>query len=343
MFGKEKRRIASLIAISTLLFSCGKEALKIEGQTQGTTYHIIVSDEDAQLTKLAIDSILSDFDRSLSAYIDSSVISKMNRAHGTYNIPVSDIYFIPCYQISQRIFLMTKGAFDPSVFPLVEAWGFMKKMKNPPTQTQVDSLLQFVDFTPGVHHSLLEEKRTYRKRDSRFRLDFNAIAQGYSVDVLAEYLQKKGMQNFFVEIGGEIRVQGLNPSGEPWNIGVDVPEESNSGRDGRAIGQVLSLKNGALATSGNYRKFYEKDGKKYAHTLNPRTGMPAENEILSATILGENAAESDGVATAIMVMGLTEAKIWLSKNTQYQALLNYALPNGSIGVYATAGMKKLLQ
>jgi len=346
MFGNAKRKAASLSVISLvfLITSCSTKVQKIEGETQGTTYHITIVGGEQTIHKTSIDSIFKTFDTSLSTYQSNSVISDFNTSENGIWIPKEDQYFFKCLELSKSVHSLTNGAFDPSVFPLVEAWGFMKKMDQPPSKEQVDSILQFVNFTAGdIWHQ--DKKTTFLgKKDPRFKLDFNAIAQGYSVDVIADYLVSNGIENYFIEIGGELRVAGKNAEGKKWRIGVDLPVESNEGKGAREIGQVLELGKGGLATSGNYRKFYEKEGKKYAHTLNPKTGFPAENELLSATVLAPNAGLADGYATAFMVMGLSGTKEWLKlhPSEKLEVLLIYTDANGEMKIFTSNKMKKML-
>ena len=227
----------------------------------------------------------------------------------------------------------------------MELWGFLKDTERLPTQIQVDSTLAFVGFTEKELWKLEKNGENYNfiKNDPRLKLDFNAIAQGYSVDVIGDYLRKKGCKNFYIEIGGEIVVAGNNSEGSAWRIGIDKPVSSNSGKGDRVISAVLSVQNKGIATSGNYRKFYKKDGKIYAHTLNPKTGHPAENELLSTTVVADNAAEADGMATAFMVMGLSESKRFLTNHPEYEAFFIYTEKENKIGSFATKGMTKMLE
>ncbi|MCT4559736.1 MAG: FAD:protein FMN transferase [Crocinitomicaceae bacterium] len=317
MFGKRKHKAVSWFAIScSILVACQQSTDKtlIRGEAQGTTYTIILPDKEPIL-KESIDSLLKDFDQSLSTYDENSLISQINAASGSIKIPKSDSYFSACFQLSKKVHQLTEGAFDPTVFPLIKAWGFFKEMENVPTDRQIDSLLIFTGFDKvNLTQNVVE------KRDERVSLDFNAIAQGLSVDVVCEYLQNRGVLNYFVEIGGEIRVKGFNPDGNEWRIGVDVPTE-NPKVDVREIQDVLELTDGAVATSGNYRKFYIKDGKKYAHTLDPKTGRPAENDLLSATVIAQSAGLADGLATAFMVMGTDKTKNWLTDHPEIKVYL----------------------
>lgn len=291
------------------------EGVVFHGETQGTTYTIILAEDKANFTQKEITDLLHAFDLSLSTYIDSSVISRFNRSEKELELIDTTGFFKKCYELSKDIYHRSFGAFDPSVFPLVEGWGFMKDLKTPLSPLKVDSILHFVSFEEDKFHETLfdGDKIKLTKKDRRFKLDFNAIAQGQSVDVLAHFVRSRGHKNFYVEIGGEMIVQGKNREGLRWKIGIDVPKES-ANKEVRQLENVLSITDRAIATSGNYRKYYVKDGKKYAHTLDPRTGYPVQHSLLSATVISNNCATSDAYATVFMVIGLEETKKFLDKN-----------------------------
>jgi thiamine biosynthesis lipoprotein len=285
----------------------------IQGKTQGTTFVVKTSEDSLLTTPKELSSLLEEFDLQLSGYIPNSVLSKFNAMDEDQSLDISDYpEFEKCYALSQQVYERTNGAFDPSVFPLVKAWGFFKEMNNPPSSSQIDSILMFTGFENHLHHSL--QNGRLQKIDPRFELDFNAIAQGLSVDYLASMLEEKGQSSYFIEIGGEIRAKGVNNEGKPWIVGIDQPTEDNDGPGERKLENYLGLKNVSVATSGNYRKFYEKDGKRYSHTLNPKTGLPVKHNLLSATVIAESAAIADGYATAFMTMGVEETMLFLKKN-----------------------------
>ncbi len=334
-----------------LLVSCGQEAeikaiegAVFTGETQGTTYTIILAEEKANFTQEEITNLLKTFDLSLSTYVDSSVISRLNYSENTIRIVDSTNYFKNCYFLSKEVFDRSNGAFDASVFPLVEGWGFMKDLKTPLTKEKVDSILQFVSFEKNKLHEIKFQGDTIilTKKDKRFKLDFNAIAQGQSVDVLSDFISSRGHKNYYVEIGGEMIVKGKNREDQPWKIGIDVPKE-NTKSEVRQLENVLSISNRAIATSGNYRKFYIKDGKKYAHTLDPRTGYPVKHSLLSATVISSDCATSDAYATVFMVIGLEETKKFLEKN-QDLGLEVYLLfdKDGEIGRFYSPSAERYL-
>jgi thiamine biosynthesis lipoprotein len=349
MFGKEKLKIVLwFVTSSTLILSCKEKQIvqQIQGETQGTTYSITLLENKQEIKKESIDSLLHAFDLSLSGYIPNSSVTAFNSATNEYVVPATDFYFLPCYELSKKVCERTNGAFDPTVLPLMKIWGFLKDDTKLPTQTQIDSIKNFIGFqNPSLYH--VTKKGTnvvFVKNDPRLQFDFNAIAQGYSVDVVADYLKLKGYKNFYVEIGGEIYVSGHNSEGNPWRLGVDKPVPSNDGKNKRIISAVINLSEGGIATSGNYRKFYKKDGKIYAHTLDPISGYPAENELLSATVVAKSAAIADGMATAFMAMGLEKAKEYLKTKDkdQLEALFIYRGEGNTIDSYATRGMEEMM-
>ena len=297
----------------------------IQGTTQGTTFQIKTSDDSLLLSPIEIAALLADFDQELSGYIDTSLLSQFN-ADSTIVLDRTT-YFEKCYDLSYGVFESTNGAFDPSVFPLVRAWGFFKNPTSPPIQESIDSILRFTGFTQGHHHTT--ENGILKKSTPGFQLDFNAIAQGFSVDVVADYLDARGQQSYYIEIGGELRLKGKNAEGKNWIIGIDVPSEENDGEATRELENYLSLSDVGLATSGNYRKFYEKDGRKYSHTLNSKTGYPVQHNLLSATVIAESAALADAYATAFMVMGVEETMEFIAENKDVKLEVYLLFENAS--------------
>ncbi|MEX1001250.1 MAG: FAD:protein FMN transferase [Crocinitomicaceae bacterium] len=286
------------------------DIIEYYGNTQGTTFSVIIND-DIELKQEEIEAMLAQFDQALSGYIPNSIISKLNNAPaGLFSYQDEFGYFNACYELSKEMYQLTNGAFDPTVYPLVDGWGFMQDIENVPDSSAIDSLRALVGFKKGQHFDFkytidegdtLPASQIY-KRTPQAKLDFNAIAQGYAVDVLAEMIEEKGAENYFVEIGGEIRVKGKNAEGDYWRIGIDKPIE-HSTAETRQLQEVVRLNNKSIATSGSYRKFYEKDGIKYSHTLDPTTGYPVTHSLLSATVVADDCAIADALATALMVMG----------------------------------------
>jgi FAD:protein FMN transferase len=321
----------------------------LTGYTQGTTYTIITGDPKLLVTKDDVDKLLAQFDTSLSGYIPSSMVSRFNKSKGELlTFEDKHGFFSRCLEKSMEVYELTDGAFDPSVYPLVAGWGFLKDPKLEMSAKQIDSLLAYVGFRKDIDFVYRKEsgsRFTLGKKRPGLKLDFNAIAQGQSVDEVAAFLESRGHANYFVEIGGEIKVKGRNREGHFWRIGIDAPKESNDGREEvRDITNVVNLKMGAIATSGNYRKFYEKDGVKYSHTINPKTGYPVQHSLLSATVWTDNCAMADALATAFMVMGVEETKTFLQKhhNLKIEVLLIFQNEKGRMEKFFTPGMRKFL-
>lgn len=325
-----------------ILFSCGdqkpqRQKIVVDGYAQGTTYKIIYISNDGIDYQRAIDSTLIAIDNSMSTYQKKSLISKWNQSEDGDKI-VFDENFVQVYNISKVVFKETKGLFDPTVAPLVNAWGFGFEKESEITKNVIDSILLLVGFdrlsSPhGAGAFVL-------KFNSKVMLDFNAVAQGYTVDVLADLLEKKGIQNYLVEVGGELKAKGLNMNDTLWRIGIDKPIAELEERE---IEAIVNLENKALATSGNYRKFYEKDGKKYSHTINPKTGYPVEHNLLSATVITDDCGYADAYATSFMVMGLKGTKDFLSLHKEIDALLIYSDENSDLQMFMTEGVRDFIE
>lgn len=316
-----------------LLYSCNREVTydNFAGFAQGTTYSIVFENngkyQPATLKK-DVEKILHEFDLSLSLYTDSSILTKVNRNEDV----TADRYFSEAFSKSVAITMLTDGAFDITVGPLVKAWGFGPDSHKNFSESKRDSLLKLV----GMEKVRMTDGKVI-KADPDIKLDFNAIAQGYSVDVVCDYLSSAGLKNYLVEIGGEVRVRG-DKQGLPWRIGIDRPEDNNN-VPGNDLQAIISMKNRSLATSGNYRKFYVEDGVKYSHTIDPRTGYPARNQLLSATILADECATADGIATACMVFGKDKTIEFLNMHPEYDAFLVYSDDNGNYQTWATENLK----
>lgn len=275
----------------------------IKGKAQGTTYIVKTSDDSLYITPDELSTFFEEFDNELSTYKSSSLIARFNDGMLNEFDLDSTKYFKTSYQLSAQVSQNTDGAFDPTVFPLVKVWGFFQNPQESPDQHQIDSVMSLVGF--GDQSLMIVENGTLKKKEERVMLDFNAIAQGQSADEIAAILNERGQENFFIEVGGEISTKGINDRDTKWVIGIDEPKESNTGISGkRELENYLSISNRAVATSGSYRKFYEKNGEKYSHTINPRTGRPVQHNLLSVTVVGENAATCDAYATAFMTMGV---------------------------------------
>ena len=262
-----------------------------------------------------IEAELMKVDGEFSMFNDSSTVSHINRNE---EAPLSEM-FLEVFNLSQSVYDETAGAFDVTVAPLVNAWGFGFKASEFPSDEIIDSIRSFVG-QEGVNvlnrggHSVIE------KNDSRMMLDFSAVAKGYGCDVVARMFRKHGVKNFMIEIGGEIVVSGVNPDKKKWSVGVNKPVEDIA-QDITEIDTILTITDCAMATSGNYRNFYERDGKRYAHTIDPHTGKPVSHSLLSATVIAPSCAVADAFATAFMVMGDEKARELLAKHKELKALL----------------------
>lgn len=320
-----------------ILFSCGesapiKQKMVVEGFAQGTTYNITYITTDGINHQRAIDSMLIEIDNSLSTYQKKSLISKFNQADSVGEI---DQLFTDVYTISKQVYEATNGAFDPTVAPIVNAWGFGFDNLHSTDSSVIDSLLNFVDYK-----KISLNKQNISKVEKGVMLDFNAVAQGYSVDVLGDLLEKRGIENYLVEVGGELKAKGVNMNDTLWRIGIDRPLPDLKERE---IEAIVNLDNKALATSGNYRKFYEKDGTKYSHTINPKTGYPVQHSLLSATVVVDGCGYADAYATAFMVMGLAKSKEFLVKHKEIDALLIYSNENGDLQTFITDGLSRFIE
>jgi thiamine biosynthesis lipoprotein len=331
------KALVFLIAVPLIFFSCkgGKHQFgNISGFTQGTTYSIIYQDPgkfEADSIKETIENIFHNFNMSLSLYEDSSVISKINRNEKI----LPDTFFIEVFNKSEKISALTNGAFDITVGPLVKAWGFGPDEHKNFDRSKLDSLMNLVGYRKV---SIIEGRLV--KSDPGICLDVNAIAQGYSVDVICRYFDRMEIENYLIEIGGEVRVKG-NKNGEFWKIGIDRPSDSNM-TPGKDLQAIIKLKDRALATSGNYRKFYIENGIKYSHTIDPETGYPAKNQLLSATIIAKDCATADGIATACMVMGKERAIEFIEKNKEFDAYFIYSDVNGNFLTWISKNLRKYI-
>ena len=345
---KKYLKIAFLVAliVGTVLIireNSSKTYQRDEGKIFGTFYHITYQSKENLHDEILAE--LQRVDQSLSMFNDSSTISRINRNEA---VDLSaDSLFVEVYAMARRIAEDTDGAFDITVAPLVNAWGFGFKNEQMPSEAAVDSLRAFVGYQKV---SLVEGKSQFniqhstfkiQKSDPRTMLDCSAIAKGFGCDLVGRLFRQKGIENYMIEIGGEVVVGGVNEEGEKWHIGVAKPEEApeKSNNELQAILELpLSSPHlveafSALATSGNYRNFYVKDGKRYAHTIDPRTGHPVQHSILSATVIADNCATADAYATAFMVLGLDETKRILDRHPDLLAYLIYTDSTGNYAIW----------
>lgn len=302
-----------------------------EGQIFGTFYHITYQNDSSIQTDILAE--LQKVDNALSMFNKESIISHINRGE---NVETNEM-FESVFNLAEKISDNTDGAFDITVAPLVNAWGFGFKTGNPPTKQTVDSLRAIVGYKKVklVNHRIT-------KSDARVMLDCSAIAKGYGCDVVARLLEKRGIKNYMVEIGGEVVTHGISEKRLPWKIGVTKPSDDSLNVNNE-LQTVLNVKDRAMATSGNYRNFYYRGGKKYAHTIDPATGYPVQHSILSATALAKRCAEADAYATAFMVMGMEKAKKVLEKHPELMAYLIYSDDKGDLQVWYSPSMEDKIQ
>ena len=302
---------------------------KDNGLIFGTIYNITY--QHASNLKEDIEAELHRFDGSLSPFNDTAVITRINRGEDI----AGDTLFCNVFRRSMEISRETEGAFDITVAPLANAWGFGFKKGEFPDSATVDSLRRLV----GYDKVELTADGHVRRQDDRMQLSCSAVAKGYAVDVIAQLLRRRGVKNFMVDIGGEVVVSGQNPQGVSWRIGINKPVDDSLSLN-QDLQTVLTLTDVGIATSGNYRNYYYHEGKKYAHTINPHTGYPALHNLLSATVIARDCMSADAYATAFMVMGLERAKAFVEARPDLDAYFIYADSAGSYQTYMTQGMER---
>ena len=301
-----------------------------EGMVFGTIYKITYQhDDDLQED---IKQALMEVDNSLSPYNPNSIITRINHNEDT----TLNAHFTHVYGLAQQISAETEGAFDITVAPLVNAWGFGFKHSIDIAPNVIDSLRQFV----GYQKTRMEGGKIV-KDDERLMLDCSAIAKGYGVDVVARTLDQKGVKHYMVDIGGEVVLKGKSPRMKDWRIGINKPIEDSLSVN-QELQTILEISNIGMATSGNYRKFYYKDGKRYAHTIDPRLGTPVQHNILSATVLAKDCTTADAYATAFMVMGLEKALDFCQKHPELNAYFICDGEGESYEIHYTPGMEKYI-
>lgn len=298
--------------------------VSLTGETQGTTYHIKYRDERQRPFQKEIDSLLADIDKCLSIYRTDSEISEFNRSMiHRFRLP----HFYAVLKKSAEIFRATEGAFDPTVLPLVEAYGFGPTKRPKGAPVNVDSLLQYVGFQYITFDSV-----SVVKQKANIRLDLNSIAQGYSVDQVAALLEAQNIQHYMVEIGGEVRTKGRKNDGQPWTIGIENPLHPAK------LQTKLNLNDRAMTTAGNYRNRYEANGQVFSHIINPKTGEMEQSAILSVTVFAQDTITADGYDTAFFVMGLESVKEFLVTRKDMDVYILYTDDVGQLNTFSTAGL-----
>ena len=330
------RKYLSILILLFAITACNNnqqlKEVSFQGAAQGTYYMVKYYDVEGRNLQVEVDSILNAFDQSLSLWVPNSIISKVNRNEDTK----LDTYFIDNYNLSQKVANETNGAFDCTLGPLIEAWGFGFRQKMKLTQEKVDSIKAFTG-----HDKVHLENQYLIKADGRMEINFNAIAQGYSVDLLGAFLSSKGINDFIIDVGGEVLTKGLKPEQKKWVVGIQKPTKES---DGEIEAQVtVELTEMAFVTSGSYRKYYEENGKRFSHMIDPKTGYPVTHSLLSVTVLSKTCAEADAYATAFMVMGFEKAIAFVNGRPDLEAFFIYANENGEMQSFSTEGLENLIR
>lgn len=293
---------------------CGSvEKQQFFGTTQGSYYSIIYYDEQNRDFSGDFDSIFREIENTLSLWDENSMISRVNR--NDESVVLNQI-FIDNFNYAMRAAELSEGYFDPTVGPLVSAWGFHFKDGVEMTPEIVDSLKQFV----GYHKIKIEDGKVI-KENPDMTLDFNAVAQGYTTDMIGDFLLLNGVENFLVDVGGEILAMGNKPNGDLWKVGIEKPAEDKDAE--RIVQEIVELKDKSIVTSGNYRKYVERNGKRYSHSIDPNTGFPAANNMLSATIICDDTSWADCLASICMLVGMERAKEILATQKDVKAFFIY--------------------
>ncbi len=330
------RKISIFTLLAGIIMACGPldrapQMINIRGMVFGTYYSITYYEDDGIVFQEAIDSLFRDFNRSLSFYDKESLLSRINRNEETR----VDEYFEVVFTRAQEISRETDGAFDATVFPLVNAWGFGFSERADMSLEMVDSLLQFV----GYEKVWLEDGHIV-KADDRVQLDFNAIAKGYAADVVGFFLESEGVETYLVEIGGDLTARGVKPDGSKWRIGLETPAGEMD--EVQEWEYYVAFKDAGLATSGDYRRYYEEDGRRYSHTIDPKTGYPIDHQLMSVSVFAEDGMSADAYATAFMVLGLEETIAFVERREDLEAYLIFAADDtDTYGHYASTGLELL--
>lgn len=325
-----KKDTLLLIAGLVLWGACSRQPQKmlLQGEAQGSYYAVTYYDPMSRNFQRSIDSIFHAVDNSVNLWVDTSVISKVNR-----NEPVTlDSIFTANFRIAQEAARLSDGYFDPTISPIVAAWGFSYKNGDSLTAERIDSLRQLVDY-----RKIRLEDGQVIKENPDMQLDFNAIAQGYTSDLIASFLESKGIENYLVNTGGEIMAKGGKPDGQPWIVGIEKPADR---WDADQVVQVrVELRDKGLVTSGSTRKYVERDGRRYSHCIDPTTGWPVTHQLLSATVLAESSVWADALASICMVMGLERSLPLIEGMEGVEAYYIFINAQGELETFATEGFK----
>ncbi|MBK8290877.1 MAG: FAD:protein FMN transferase [Flammeovirgaceae bacterium] len=306
--------------------------MKIEGETMATTYHITYFDAEQRNFKKDVDSLLILVNQSINNYNTTSEVTRFNKSNSGFRFELP--YLLPPIKVAEQVFSQSQGAFDPTVMPLVNLWGFGSQKITRPDSAKIDSIKRFIGFEKIKYNS-----DSVWKLDTRAQLDFGGIGQGYGADVITDFLKSQGIKNMLVELGGEGMACGINlQSGKPWELGILDP---NATPEQQFFKAFISLSDKSFTTSGNYFNYREIDGKKYSHTIDPVTGFPATRALLSASIFTENATTADAWGTAMMVLGHEKAIELCKNHPELGVFLIYSTPDG-IATFATDNIKQYL-
>lgn len=328
------KKIILAAGLWILMFTaCTKQKQYFEesGSVFHTIYHIKY--EGSEILTEKIDAEFQKFNLSLNPFNPNSIISKVNRNEAVE----ADDWFIEVFNKAKEVSDHSEGIFDITCAPLVNLWGFGFSKMDSVTPQMIDSIKQFVGY-----QKVRLDGRKVVKDDSRILLNCSAIAKGYASDIIARLLEREGIENYMVEIGGEVTMKGVNQNGKCWRIGINKPEDDSTGVKNDIEEVVQLCKKGGVATSGNYRNYYIKDGKKYAHTIDPRAGYPSEQSILSATIVAEDCITADAYATAFMAMGLEKAREAAKNIPDIEYYVIYSDENGKHQIEYSTGMLQYL-
>ena len=315
------KKIFYTLLLCCFLTNCNTiEKQQFFGTTQGSYYSITYYDELNRDFHHEFDSIFEEIENTLSLWNENSIIRKVNR--NDTNVVLNDI-FIDNFNYAIKTAELSDGLFDPTIGPLVQAWGFHFKEGMEMTPEIVDSIKQLVDY-----RKIKIENGKVVKENPNMTLDFNAVAQGYTTDMIGDFLISKNVNDFLVDVGGEILAKGCKPNGDLWKIGVEKPADDKE--SDRIVQEIVKLKDRSIVTSGNYRKYIERNGKRYSHSLNPKTGYPSENSLLSATIICDNTTWADCLASVCMIIGTESAVEMIKTQENVEAYFIYLDENGKV-------------
>ena len=326
-------RIVFFIGFMALLASCnrGPQKMVLQGEAQGSYYAVTYYDEQGRNFQQEIDSIFHAVDVSVNLWVDTSVISKVNR-----NEEVKlDSIFVDNFRIAQEAASLSDGYFDPTISPIVAAWGFSYKHGDTITPQLIDSLKQLVNY-----RNIRIEDGKVIKVNPAMTLDFNAIAQGYTSDLIASFLDSRGIKNYLVDTGGEIMARGEKPNDQPWIVGIEKPADNWDSE--QVVHTRIALRDKGLVTSGSTRKYVERNGKRYSHCIDPKTGYPVEHNVLSVTVLAENSVWADALASICMVMGMEKSLPLIESMDGVEAYYIYVNEQNALETFATDGFAKLV-